>query len=327
MKAHSYDQTEADNHLNQEHHQPLTNGYDLTPFQPDEQQQQQQQQLDEDNENGEQHPNPHDDQEEKEEESLLQSGGCEDQLARIELYNSRIVDSDSEEEEDEEEVQVQDAEEEEDMENDDEYAGLDNDAEDGELSEVDDDGFGHVKIPSMQSVNIVEQFDAEPSSLWQELSSTDVGETGNVEKLCMAKMDDDKIVNPLSSSPLLVKEEVKKEDSFSKAVPLLKPPPAEKMQAYLLSKGIAGDDNLFSANFDDGVEQISNRHVESFGFESVSNRIEAAPFTDDGDANTFFKDQALEFEGNPSRSDYTAIENDDNAFVPFETFEAFAQED
>mmetsp|Transcript_4548 Transcript_4548/g.8765 ORF Transcript_4548/g.8765 Transcript_4548/m.8765 type:complete len:271 (-) Transcript_4548:28-840(-) len=169
--------------------------------------------------------------------SLLQKGDTEEQLARIEMYNVREVDSDSEEEEEEEEereekykVDHQDEDpnntmEEELQEEDNVYISLQQDEEEYEGDQVtstskeDDeeecanDNVSSSNLPSKQMDLLetpkLDQFNKADERV--EISENTVAETGTVEKNS-------------SKSP------------FTAVVPLLKPPPKEKLEAYLSSK-------------------------------------------------------------------------------------------
>jgi hypothetical protein len=187
-------------------------------------------------------------EEKNQEESLLQKGGTKEQLARIEMYNTREVDSDSDdddgdgEEEEEEEIEGGEddiANEEEEMKEEGEkpaegevdyegYVGLRNDDDDEEeehdqeddclTNEQDGNGCLHNdKLSPMDTSNVdpsnVDIDSASGEKVELSHPQTDLDSTGTATE-------------DRSSKPV-----------FAAAVPLLKPPPKEKMEAYLKSKG------------------------------------------------------------------------------------------
>lgn len=231
---------------------PLTIGYDLSPFEPGEAnlfstnaEPSEQETLtlsdtDHDKDSS-------DDAKKQEVDSLLQSdGSLQEQLARIEMYNTRLLDSDSESEdddEDEESLEQQNIDLEK-ISDSSAYAGLCDEQEDDESSSdvVDSiDGLAPLVATIEQFTGQQHISKGEPDAETSEEPHTEINET---------EKDKNGIVESTSDT---------RGDAYAESVPLLKPPPVEKMQAFLRSKGLIDTSkkkiifpetgNLFEANF------------------------------------------------------------------------------
>jgi hypothetical protein len=174
-------------------------------------------------------------EEKVQEESLLQKGGTEEQLARIEMYNRREVDSDSDDDDYDEDVEQDQVEDPKEVEMEkvepkadyDCYTGLpdepenedeDYDIEDKELV-YDKDLSSKVSPPN--EFGLMETHNTDPSNFNDE--------SGEKVELSVSQFE-------YSTSGTGV-EETSSKPPFAAVVPLLKPPPKEKMEAYLNSKG------------------------------------------------------------------------------------------
>jgi hypothetical protein len=219
------------------HSKSYENSYDLTPFRPDELE------TKEDNENTQRDSQDDEEQESQgeikkgEEEGLLQGGSSAEQTARIVMYYTRIEDSDSEEEE---KLEI-------DREEDDVDASRNaySDLKDEKIEEENDksSGFDEPETNGLSSLVESMQFSVSQSDVIQNVET--VGEDG-----FPIVVEDDRTnditsldESPLSASSIPPTGCVEKKHSFSNAVPLLKPPSAEKMQAYLKSKGLVGSES------------------------------------------------------------------------------------
>ena len=212
---------------------PLTIGYDLSPFESDDDnffvtEQEPQEEENIPLEYIEDGTDSSDDRKKLDIVSLLQKGGSEKQLARIEMYNTRITDSDSESAGEEEDTLSQQSsgssDEEEDILNESgAYAGLPDGQDDGSIcNDIDDiDGL----VPLAETIQFNEQVsnDLKPSTV-----SCDEGASDELHKERSESEKDDKFTWDLSPRP----------NTFAASVPLLKPPPAEKMRLFLKSKGL-----------------------------------------------------------------------------------------
>jgi hypothetical protein len=174
------------------------------------------------------------------EESLLQNGGTQEQLARIELYNTRVYDSDSEEDDVEKEDteeghgadpwKNEESDEDETCEHDNScnYEGLDGDDDDDERDQED----RSYQIGAGQGQG-QEHGESEIRYSKEVLSEASMQQHGTLEPL------------PHMEQPTVVYDTICMERSteigsgsspFAAHVPLLRPPPKEKLDAYLLSK-------------------------------------------------------------------------------------------
>jgi hypothetical protein len=287
------------------------NTYDLTPFTPDEVEPQKDNDVDVDadvdanehTKNSSQKEHQEDYQEnikKREEEGLLIGGHSEKQTARIAMYYNRIEDSDS----DSEDEQDQDQEEQDGKTANDAYSGLDDGLEEGETScssEFDDAWCGNGLVSSVRSL----QFNAERSTVQKGdyLGHADLllGDCQRQES--SASISELVDASPPTSMPQI--EKVQKKDSFSNAVPLLKPPPVEKMQAYLVSKGLVsiphasylGDTRKFSAKFDDANENEHDYKIVDLAQGNEEGERPSKPaFGHDDKINHFFQEQTSNFE-------------------------------
>lgn len=201
----------------------------------------------------------------REEEGLLQSGNNDDQLARIAMYYARVEDSDSD---DDDEYKNEDEDKDEDEDKfewgntctQDEisehqmYAGLSDQMEEVDTMDTMDTidtitacstSTGPTSTIEEENglVSLVESLQFEKTSIEDETTiefpcfpSVDNVNASLVE---VEECDNSMELKNSSSLSITQDETVVKKDSMSKAVPLIKPPSAEKMQAYLLSKGLA----------------------------------------------------------------------------------------
>jgi len=234
---------------------PLTIGYDLSPFEPGEANlvmKAETSEVETLSLSGIDHgKDSSDDTKNREVESLLQSeGSLQEQLARIEMYNTRLLDSESEDDdEDEDSLQQQNIdllERKEEKRNDSSaYAGLCDEQEDDESSS---DVVGSINgfAPLVATMQFSEEF-----TCHQNISKgAPDAETSDEPHTEINEKDKNDIVDATPDT---------RGNAYAESVPLLKPPPLEKMQAFLQSKVLIDASkkesighetgNLFEANF------------------------------------------------------------------------------
>ena len=213
---------------------PLTIGYDLSPFKPGEANLFVVESSEEETltlSDTDHDKDSSDDTKKQEVDSLLQSDvSLQEQLARIEMYNTRLLDSDSESEDDDEdegsleEQNIDLLERNEDNFTDSSaYAGLCDEQEDDESSSdvVDSiDGLAPLVATIEQFTGQQNISKGEPDAETSEGPHTEINET---------EKDNNGIVESTPDT---------RGDAYAKSVPLLKPPPVDKMQAFLQLKGL-----------------------------------------------------------------------------------------
>lgn len=168
-------------------------------------------------------------EEKVQEESLLQKGGTEEQLARIEMYNRREVDSDSDDDDYDEDLELDQVEDSNEMETEEEepkadydcYTGVPDEPEnEDEDYNIEDKELLYDKDLSSK-VSPPNEHNTDPSNFNDE--------SGEKVELSVSQFE-------YSTSGTGV-EETSSKPPFAAVVPLLKPPPKEKMEAYLNTKG------------------------------------------------------------------------------------------
>ena len=198
----------------------------------------------------------------REEEGLLQSGNDDDQLARIAMYYTRVEDSDSD---DDDEYKNED----EDKDEDEDKFEWGNTCTQDEISEHQMYAGLSDQMEEVETMDTIDTITAcststGPASTIEEenglvslveslkFEKTSIEDEATIEFPCFPSVDNvnaspveveecDNSTESKNSSSLSIAQgkTVVKKYSMSKAVPLIKPPSAEKMQAYLLSKGFA----------------------------------------------------------------------------------------
>jgi hypothetical protein len=223
---------------------PLTIGYDLSPFEfdqdnffvkecePDDDGIPSLSEIGDDKDSS-------DDRKKLEIESLLRGGGTlEKQLARIKKYNTRVLDSDSESESEvesacEDEVsfhhqnfECSEDDDEEILNDSGAYAGLfdgfDNESTCNEVSDIDE------LVPLAATIQFDEQFSCEFKN--STITSDAVVANDALHKEQNESEEIETVTLESSSST--------RPNAFAASVPLIKPPPAEKMRMFLKSKGL-----------------------------------------------------------------------------------------
>ena len=271
---------------------PLTIGYDLSPFEPDFVKAESSEEETLTSSDTDHEKDSSDDTKKHEVDRLLHSDvSLQEQLERIEMYNTRLLDSDSESEDDDEdegsleEQNIDLLERNEDNFTDSSaYAGLCDEQEDDESSsDVVDSIDGLAPLAAT-----IEQFTGQHNISKSE-ADAETSEGPHTE-IIETQKDNNGIVESIPDT---------RGDAYAKSVPLLKPPPVDKMQAFLQLKGLIDTSkesvgpetrNLFEANFvtnddnqeGDGPPSTINHHndqapdLTAFGFDTISDAFTPA---------------------------------------------------
>ncbi len=177
------------------------------------------------------------DMKKQEEEGLLGSesvGRNDEQMARIASYYNRIEDSDSEDDCEDGNEQEDDKCLEEEKTNcpSNAYSGLGNEEEGDDNDDV---KAGETETALTNTIDTSSDVGGEQE--YQQSVDADTLQL-NVASSKLGRLELGNDASPLQTSTTTEMEQDRKIDAFSKAIPLLKPPPFEKMQAYLMSKGL-----------------------------------------------------------------------------------------